>query len=33
MGAKLFIGTPCMRNEVVLKWYGLRENEWFPWQQ
>ena len=33
MGAKLFIGTPSMRNEVVLKdWYGLCENAWFPWQ-
>ena len=34
MGAKLFIGTPGMRNEGVLKrfWYGLCENAWFPWQ-
>ena len=23
MGAKLFIGTPCMRNEVVLKKIGM----------
>ena len=34
MGAKLFIGTPWMRNGGVLKkiWFGLCENAWFPWQ-
>ena len=33
MGAKLFIGTPYMQNEGVLKkWYRLCENAWFPWQ-
>ena len=33
MGAKLFIGTPWIRNEGVLKkWFGLCENAWFPWQ-
>ena len=34
MGAKLFIGTPGMRNKGVLKkfWYWLCENAWLPWQ-
>ena len=34
MGAKLFIGTPWMRNEGVLKkiWFGLCEIAWFLWQ-
>ena len=33
MGVKLFIGTPRMRNKVVLKnGYGLFENAWCLWQ-
>ena len=34
MGAKLFIGTPLMRNEGVQKkiWFGLCEIAWFLWQ-
>ena len=34
MGAKLFIGTPWMRNEGVLKkiWFGLCVIAWFLWQ-
>ena len=33
MGAKLFIGTPGMRNDGVLKiGIGYVKNAWFPWQ-
>ena len=34
MGAKLFIGTPLMRNEGVLKknWFRLGVKAWFLWQ-
>ena len=34
MGAKLFIGTPWMGNEGVLKknWFGLCKIAWFLWQ-